>query len=209
MPEPSEPVQGLIEQLQTGASRDEAFRRLFDLYSPRLYHFFTRRGFPHQECLDLTQETFLGIYRGMEGYRREASFETWLFKIATNACRKRLRWGTAEKRGAQEVPLEDADAGGPMERIAAADAPAPGEEVLRKERSRLLRQAIDRLPEQMRKCLVLRIDQELKYREIAVLMRLSPETVKVHLLKARKKLQEELGPYFQDPLTGEPEEAVT
>jgi RNA polymerase sigma-70 factor (ECF subfamily) len=145
----------------------------------------------------------------MEGYRREASFETWLFKIATNACRKRLRWGTAEKRGAQEVPLEDKDDGGPMERIAAADAPVPDEEVLRKERSRLLRQAIDRLPEQMRKCLVLRIDQELKYREIAVLLRLSPETVKVHLLKARKKLQEELGPYFQDPLAGEPEEAAT
>jgi DNA-directed RNA polymerase specialized sigma24 family protein len=55
---------------------------------------------------------------------------------------------------------------------------------------------------------VLRIDQELRYREIAVLLRLSPETVKVHLLKARKKLQEELGPYFQDPLTGEPEEAA-
>ncbi|MFL6263011.1 MAG: RNA polymerase sigma factor [Thermoanaerobaculia bacterium] len=209
MPEPSEPVQGLIEQLQSGASRDEAFRRLFDLYSPRLYHFFTRRGFPHQECLDLTQETFLGIYRGMEGYRRDASFETWLFKIATNAYRKRLRWGAAGKRGGQEVPLEDEDDGGPVERIAAADAPAPGEEVLRKERSRLLRQAIDRLPEQMRKCLVLRVDQELKYREIAVLMRLSPETVKVHLLKARKKLQEELGPYFQDPLAGEPEEAAT
>jgi RNA polymerase sigma-70 factor (ECF subfamily) len=207
MPEPGEPIQGLIEQLQTGSSRDEAFRRLFDLYSSRLYHFFTRRGFPHQECLDLTQETFLGIYRGMGTYRRDASFETWLFKIATNAYRKRLRWGAAEKRGAREVPLEDADDGGPVERIAAA-VPAPAEELLRKERSRLLRQAIDRLPEQMRKCLVLRIDRELRYKEIAVLMRLSPETVKVHLLKARKRLQEELGPYFQDPLAGEPEEAV-
>jgi RNA polymerase sigma-70 factor (ECF subfamily) len=209
MPEPYEPIQGLIEQLQTGSSRDEAFRRLFDLYAPRLYHFFTRRGFPHQECLDLTQETFLGIYRGMETYRRDASFETWLFKIATNAWRKRLRWGSAGKRGAREVPLEEEGGGGPAERIAAADVPAPGEEALRKERSRLLRQAIDRLPEQMRRCLVLRIDQELKYREIATLMRLSPETVKVHLLKARKRLQEDLGPYFQDPLAGEPEEVVT
>ena len=209
MPEPSESVQDLIEQLTTGSSRDEAFRRLFDLYSPRLYHFFVRRGFPHPECLDLTQETFLGIYRGIGAYRRDASFETWLFKIATNAYRKRLRWGAAGKRGAREVPLEDEDDGGPVERIAAADAPAPGEEMLRKERSRLLRQAIDRLPDQMRKCLVLRIDQELKYREIAALMRLSPETVKVHLLKARKKLQEDLGPYFQDPLAGEPEEAAT
>jgi len=208
MPEPGEPVQDLIEQLTTGSSRDAAFRRLFDLYSPRLYHFFTRRGFPHQECLDLTQETFLGIYRGIGAYRRDASFETWLFKIATNAWRKRLRWGSAGKRGAREVHLENEDDGGPVERIAAADAPAPGEELLRKERSRLLRQAIDKLPEQMRKCLVLRIDQELKYKEIAVLMRLSPETVKVHLLKGRRRLQEELGPYFQDPLAGEPEEAV-
>lgn len=208
MPELGEPIQGLIEQLQSGSSRDEAFRHLFDLYAPRLYHFFTRRGFPHQECLDLTQETFLGIYRGMETYRRDASFETWLFKIATNAYRKRLRWRAAGKRGAEEVPLEDKNEGGPLERIAAADAPAPGEEVLRKERSRLLRQAIDRLPEQMRKCLVLRIDQELRYKEIAVLLRLSPETVKVHLFQARKRLQEELGPYFQDPLTVEPEEAV-
>lgn len=209
MSQPGEPIQGLIEQMQSGSSRDEAFRRLFDLYAPRLYHFFSRRGFLHQECLDLTQETFLGIYRGMGTYRRDASFETWLFKIATNAYRKRLRWGAAGKRGAQEVPLEDQDDGGPMERISAADAPAPGEEVLRKERSRLLRQAIDKLPEQMRKCLVLRIDQELKYKEIAVLLRLSPETVKVHLFQARRRLHEELGPYFQDPLAGEPEEALT
>ena len=209
MPEPSESVQDLIEQLQTGSSRDEAFRRLFDLYSPRLYHFFLRRGFPHQECLDLTQETFLGIYRGMQTFRRDSSFETWLFTIATNAWRKRLRRGAAGKRGAQEVPLEEEDGGGPAGRIAAADAPLPGEEMLRKERSRLLRQAIDKLPEQMRKCLVLRIDQELKYREIAVLLRLSPETVKVHLFQARRRLREELGPYFQDPLAGESEEAVS
>jgi RNA polymerase sigma-70 factor, ECF subfamily len=192
-------VQSLIEQLQAGSSRDEAFRRLFDLYSPRLYHFFSRRGFSHPDCLDLTQETFLGIYKGIGAFRREASFETWLFKIATNAYRKRLRWGVAEKRGAPEVALEDE--GGPVERIAAADIPAPGEEMLSQERARLLRQAIDRLPEQMRKCLALRVDQELKYKEIAVLMRLSPETVKVHLFHARRRLREELGPYFQDLLS--------
>ncbi len=212
MPEPRELTQSLIEQLTSGASRDEAFRRLFDLYSPRLYHFFIRRGFPHQECLDLTQETFLGIYRGMETFRGDASFETWLFKIATNAWRKRLRWGSAGKRGAPEVPLEEEGERGPLERIAAVAAiaavDAPSEEMLRRERSRLLRQAIDRLPEQMRKCLVLRIDQELRYREIAALLRLSPETVKVHLAKARRRLREELGPYFQDPLEGEPEEAA-
>ncbi len=194
-------VQSLIEQLQEGSSRDEAFRRLFDLYSPRLCHFFSRRGFSHPDCLDLTQETFLGIYKGIGAFRRDASFETWLFKIATNAYRKRLRWGVAEKRGAPEVPLEgDQEDGGPMATLAATDVPAPGEEMLRRERTLLLRQAIDRLPEQMRKCLLLRVDHEMKYKEIAVVLRLSPETVKVHLFQARRRLQEELGPYFESSI---------
>ena len=200
-------VESLIEQLQaapTRASRDDAFRRLFDLYSPRLYHFFSRRGFPHSDCLDLTQETFLGIYKGIGAFRRDSSFETWLFKIATNAYRKRLRWGIAGKRDAPEVPLEESpEKGGAMaaiETLAATDLPAPGEEMLQRERSLLLRQAIYRLPDQMRKCLVLRVDHEMKYKEIAVVLRLSPETVKVHLARARRQLQEELGPYFESSI---------
>src|SRR3954453_13061299 len=134
MPEPGEPIQGLIEQLITGSSRDEAFRRLFDLYSSRLYHFFTRRGFAHQDSLDLTQETFLGIYGGMETFRRDASFETWRLEIATNAYRKRLRRGAAGKRDAREVPREDQEEDGPVGRVESGDVPAHGEEMLRKER---------------------------------------------------------------------------
>ncbi len=200
----TETAESLIEQLQAPSSRhdagaaDEAFRRLFDLYSPRLYHFFSRRGFPHADCLDLTQETFLGIYKGIGAFRRDSSFETWLFKIATNAYRKRLRWGIAGKRDAPEVPLEGSpEEGGAIETLAATDLPAPGEEMLRRERAFVLRQAIDRLPEQMRKCLVLRVDHEMAYKEIAVVLRLSSETVKVHLARARRRLQEELGPYFE------------
>jgi len=65
-----------------------------------------------------------------------------------------------------------------------------------------LRSAVEQLPEQMRKCLTLRIDQELKYREIATVLRLSPETVKVHLMRARQRLREELGDYFDAALAG-------
>src|SRR3954452_4308602 len=145
-------IESLIEQLQAPASCDdpdaanEAFRRLFGLYSPRLYHFFSRRGFSHADCLDLTQETFLGIYKGIGAFRRDSSFETWLFKIATNAYRKRLRWGIAGKRDAPEVPLDESPKeGGAMAAIstvAATDLPAPGEEMLQRERALVLRQAI-------------------------------------------------------------------
>src|SRR5215510_16320609 len=99
MGDPSESVHRIIERLQASpSSREEDFRCLFDLFYPRVYHFFLKRGFSPQDCLDLTQETFLGIYRGIGTFRRDARFETWLFKVATNAFRKRLRRGTADKR---------------------------------------------------------------------------------------------------------------
>ena len=192
MDDPNESVPSIIERLQAADSpREEDFRRLFDLFYPRLVCFFARRGFPPQDCLDLTQETFLGIYRGIGSFRRDSRFETWLFSIATNAFRKRLRRGVAGKREGREVSLEPAE-------DARDEAPVPGEDALRKERSRLLREAVEKLPEQMRRCLVLRVYQEMKYREIAALLRLSPETVKVHLFQARRRLREELGPYFAD-----------
>ncbi|HVS00535.1 MAG TPA: sigma-70 family RNA polymerase sigma factor [Thermoanaerobaculia bacterium] len=204
MGERSETALALLDELQAGGagghSAEESFRRLCGLYSRPLFHFFAKRGFPREDCLDLTQETFLGIYKGVGSFRREAGFETWLWKIATNAFRKRLRHGTADKRYGQEVSLDTGEAPEGEARELPAGTPAPGEDLLREERARLLRAAIERLPEQMRRCLQLRVYRDMKYREIAVLMRLSPETVKVHLFQARKRLQQELGNYFRELL---------
>ncbi len=207
MGDPSESVQRIIERLQADPSREEDYRSLFDLYYPRLVHFFARRGFPRQDCLDLTQETFLGIYKGIGAFRRDARFETWLFTIATNAYRKRLRRGAAGKREGREVPLEaDEDAEpGPRQELPSPELPKE-DDVLRKERSRLLRQAVEKLPEQMRRCLILRVYQDMRYREIAGVLRLSPETVKAHLFQARRRLREELGPYFHDAIPAETDE---
>lgn len=210
MSDRAESVQKIIEELQAGISFEENFRLLCDLYHRPLYHFFAKRGFPPQDCLDLTQETFLGIYRGIGSFRRDARFETWLFKVATNAFRQRLRRGTADKRTGQEVPLEaesdDDRSHLRLEERVPAGGPAPGEGIFQKERARLLRQAIERLPAQMRKCLILRVYHEMKYREIGTVLRLSPETVKVHLFQARRRLQAELGEYFREAI---PEEAAS
>jgi RNA polymerase sigma-70 factor, ECF subfamily len=191
----SEAVRKILDDLHDGVRPEEAFRRLFDLYSSPLYRFFARRGFSPEDCRELTQETFLGIYTGIGSFRGEAGFETWMWKIATNAYRKRWRWRSAGKRAGEEVPLD-----GPEETAVEALSTllGPAEEALGRERSRILREAIDKLPAQMRRCLVLRVDQDLKYREIAAVLRLSPETVKAHLFQARKRLEEELRDYFHD-----------
>ena len=199
MADPAEVAYTIVRELQAGRAVEENFRRLVDLYHRPLYRFFARHGFPPHDCLDLTQETFLGIYRGIGSFRGDARFETWLYRVATNAWRKRLRHGVAEKRTAEEVPL---DAGPEEDGLAPADLlpalePTPGEELLHEERKRLLRAAIERLPDQMRKCLLLRVDRELAVRDIATLLRLSPETVKAHLFQARKRLQAELGDLYE------------
>ena len=208
MSDRAESVQKIIEELQAGISVEENFRQLCEIWHRPLYHFFSKRGFPPQDCLDLTQETFLGIYRGIGSFRRDARFETWLFTVATNAFRKRLRAGAADKRSGEEVSLEGGEDDRGLEERAADDGPMPGEGMLQRERTRLLRDAIERLPEQMRKCLVLRVYHEMKYREIATVLKLSPETVKVHLFQARRRLQADLGDYFRDTFA-EPEEGAT
>lgn len=195
-------LQTIIDQLQAGQAVEESFRLLCERFHRPLYAFFARRGFSHSDCLDLTQETFLGIYRGIGSFRRDARFETWLFKVATNAFRKRLRLTVAGKRAGEEVPL-DAAPGEEEDRSVVqpvAEGPAPGDALFQAERARLLREAVERLPDQMRKCLVLNVYQERKVREIAQLLHLSPETVKVHLFQARRRLQTALGPHFAGSL---------
>jgi RNA polymerase sigma-70 factor, ECF subfamily len=194
-------LERIIDRLQSGEAVEESFRLLCERYHRPLYVFFLRRGFPHPDCLDLTQETFLGIYRGIGSFRRDARFETWLFRVAANAWRKRLRREMAGKRSGNEVSLDAApgsDEGRPAFQPVAR-GPVPGDALFQAERIRLLQEAVERLPGQMRRCLVLNVYHELKVREIAEVLHLSPETVKVHLFQARRRLQTALGPHFVSP----------
>jgi RNA polymerase sigma-70 factor, ECF subfamily len=196
----SEIVRQILAEMQSGPAREEHFRRLVDLYYTPVYRVFSKRGFSPDDCLDLTQETFLGIYTGIGSFRGEADFDTWLFKIAMNTFRKRLRWRSADKRKGEEVSIDGAAEDEAMPLPLASPEPAPAEVALRRERSRVIREAMEKLPAQMRKCMALRIEQDLKYREIAVVLRVSIETVKAHLFQGRKRLEEMLGPYFRDSL---------
>jgi RNA polymerase sigma-70 factor, ECF subfamily len=199
MSETDASLQAILDDLQAGRTVEESFRLLCDRFHRPVYAFFAKRGFSHSDCLDLTQETFLGIYRGIGSFRGEARFETWLFKVATNAFRKSLRRQVAGKRSGDEVSLDTVpgETGEMPVFQPVADGPAPGAGLFQAERSRLLREAVERLPDQMRKCLVLSVYHDFKVREIARLLHLSPETVKVHLFQARRRLQKTLGPHFR------------
>jgi RNA polymerase sigma-70 factor (ECF subfamily) len=187
---------------------EEDFRLLFARYFQPVSSYFLRRGFPHEECRDLTQETFLRVYRSRDRFRGEASFQTWLFQIATNLWRNEVRRRMAEKRDGFEISLEqEAERRPPVlaeRRLPGETQPiGPLDGLLADERKRRMREVLDALPPQMRRCILLRIDQSLKYREIAAVMQISIDTVKSQISQARDRLETELGRYFDPPDLGE------
>jgi RNA polymerase sigma-70 factor, ECF subfamily len=188
-------VQEILSELRDDPSLlDRRFRRIHDLYVSTLHHFFSKRGFAPGHCQDLTQETFLSIYKGIPSFRGESRFDTWLFKVATHVHWLHLRkWGT-QKRSGQEVSLtasgEEDDFG--LDDLIEDGRPRAEEALLDRERSQRLRQAVDELPEKMRKCVVMKIYNEMSSREIAAVLLISEETVKAHLHQATIRLRKRL-----------------
>lgn len=192
----------VTDPFSTGEGREEQFHKVFRRHYRSVTYFFAHRGFDAEECRDLTQETFFRVYRGMESFRGEARVKTWLYTIAANIYRNEIRDRQAEKRSADEVSLEESlEQGRPVSETWEVrtwrEAGDPLHSVLTEERARLLREAVDDLPPRMRQCVLLRLDRGLKYREIAILLHVTEDTVKAQLFQARQRLHRALGEHFQ------------
>jgi RNA polymerase sigma-70 factor, ECF subfamily len=181
-------VEQAVRRFQEGKDRPGAFRFLYETYFRAIERFFARKGLAPEDCLDLTQETFLGIYKGLDGYEDRQRFAAWLYRAATTVWLKWLRAAATAKRAAVEVSRDGMEH--PEATLAVEGRQLDG--LLGEERWRALRAAVAELPEQMRDCLALRLYHQLSYSEIAVIKKISIETVKAHLFRARKKLQEKL-----------------
>lgn len=186
----------IVRKFRAGEDQESGFKILFEAYHRPLRRFFARKGFDAAETLDLTQETFLGIYRGLKGLRHEERFESWLYQIATTCFLKRIRSKTTLKRAGQEIPHDEAG----MVHDATKQPAEQLTDVLEDERRRAMRKAIRELPAQMRRCLTLRIYHDLSYQEIATVMKLKIDTVKAHLFQARTRLKKNLSSYSVDAL---------
>ncbi len=182
------------------AREQQEFQRLVERFYRPVARFFANRGCPEIEVEDLTQETFLKICNGLNGFRGEASEDTWLFKIAANTWINALRRRSAGKRSGLETSLDDLENVGlePTVGHGPASPSEPLERALAEERVRLVREAIDDLPPQMRRVVFLRVAQDMKYREIAAVMQISIQTVKSQLHAARDQLRERLGEYYDE-----------
>lgn len=185
-------VKELVSDLRAGRASEAGFERLFEDRSTGVTRFFIRRGFSDQEAEDLTQEVFLKVYRNLDSFRLEASFDTWLFRIVSNVWKNAVRGQKTIKRQAESVSLDELEGSG-LESPGSADPDGPQddplERVLADERTQLLNDALQELPPRMRQVVFFRIGQGLSYREIADLMQVTAATVKTQLREARRRLK--------------------
>ena len=189
-----------VRDFQRGIDRETSFELLFHRFQPRVERFLAPRVFSPEERLDLTQAIFLRIYKGLEGYRGEGSLEGWVLHIAFNVYRD---WRDRQPGGGHavpEIPIEDFPVA--PEPSPAAQSPSPSatasplDRIVREERLEALRRAIGELAPKQRLCVELHVYQERTMQEIAVALRISPETVKAHLFQARQRLWDKLHSAF-------------
>ncbi len=182
----------LIEVIRVADQPESRDFQIFHRHYDAVYYWFIRQGLPVETCRDLTQDVFCAAFKGLDQFKENAGPKTWLLRIARNTYLNHLRDRRAQKRAAQEVSLSGSDdESRPLDPAEPGEGPDKVLEV--KERDESLHGALAHLPQQMRQCLELRLE-DLKYREIADIMGLSIDTVKSHLHQARLKLRKRLGP---------------
>lgn len=135
----------------------------------------------YAEAEDVTQEAFVRAWRGLPGFRGQARFTTWLYRIVYNLCLNRLP--RLRRELLQAEPLEEA---------VVNPAPAPPDVFEVQERLAFLHEELNRLPAKYRLVLTLRYLQDLSYAEIAAALDVPMGTVKTHLHRARRLLTERL-----------------
>lgn len=191
----------LIRAIKRGLNVEDDFHRLFELNCAQIKRFFRRKGLSPEDCRDLTQETFLSVYKGLSELRQEEQFESWLFSIALNLWRNWVATQTAKKRKVILLSLDQETETGELPHFAAnlADQRADALTVaIEKEKLEQFRAALEQLSEKMRRCVQLRVIHDLTNQEIADMLGVSVNTVKAHLHQAREKLREKLPPDFED-----------
>lgn len=171
-------------------ARDErAFNQLVLDNQGRVYALLVRMLKDPAEAEELAQEVFVTVFKSIESFRGEAKLSTWIYRIAVNHARNRIKYLGRRARGRHQDLNEMADRLDVHEGRA-PDAPdAALEAKLTKE---TVLQALGQLPEEFRDVFLLREVEKLSYEEIEERTGLAKGTVKSRLFRARKALQTQL-----------------
>ncbi len=175
--------------LRVRAGDDAAFDYLVEKFRRQMVHFMFRMSRNQATAEELAQEVFLRVYRSRESYSAEAKFSTWLYRIATNLAMNHVR-DTKPERNTASLDEPDEETG---LKIDVADPGATAEQtMLRRERLAAIRKHVEELPERQRLAVIMHKYQNMDYRQIGEVLKLSESATKSLLFRAYETLREKL-----------------
>lgn len=196
--------EAIVEEFrQTGDSIK--FKSLVRRYQNRIYNAAFRILGNQDEAEEVTQDTFLKVYQGLTGFRKEASFASWIFRIAHNLCVDVVR-SKQRRTGVKVVSFDPQSTNNEEDSLESAVSlsqiadplPSPAQKVDLEEQQNYIEKSLLLLPENQRAVVVLHDIEGFQYQEIADIVGTSVGTVRSRLHYGRIKLREILAPYFDN-----------
>ena len=186
----------LVDRFKKGdqAAFDEMVLRYWD----RIFVMVKQLLGNSEDAEEVTQDAFVRAHRGLENFRGDSAFSTWLYQIATNLARNKYWYWWRRKRDKSisfDQPLsEEGDL--TLADVFPAEAQTPKEETVTREFVDRIGECMQMLNTKHREVLVLRNVQNLSYEEIAAILNISVGTVKSRIARARNGLREKMGREF-------------
>ncbi len=167
----------LLDQFAEG--REIAFERLVVRHQKVIYYMVLRIVGNHEDAADITQQSFIKAITELKNFKRRSSFRTWLCRIAINLSRNHVKSSSRKMM----VPL--------TERVC-DEGENSSDLMIKRERDRMVRQAISGLPERQRLTLILRTYHKMAHREIAEVLDITENNSRANYFHALKNLKSEL-----------------
>lgn len=183
----------LLAALKSGS--EEGYRTLVDLYQTKVLNICLGYFPIHQDAEDLVQEVFVKLFSSVQQFRGEASLGTWVYRITVNKCLEMVRYRKRTKRMAFFQSLVGIDE--QAMQVSSGQFDHPGVTLENKERTQLLYQHIEKLPEKQRTAFILSRLEGLSYQEICTIMELSLSSVESLLFRAKNNLKKTLRHYYE------------
>jgi RNA polymerase sigma-70 factor (ECF subfamily) len=182
--------------LRVKTGDEAAFSYLVQKYRRPMVGFMFRFCHNPSTAEELAQEVFLRVYRSRTGYEPSAKFTTWLYRIATNLAVNHAR-DTRHERPENTVRLDEPDQETGTTPDLADDELSTEAKMVKRERLAAIRSKVNALPERQRLAVIMHKYQEMDYREIAGVLKLSESATKSLLFRAYETLREQLKEFVE------------
>lgn len=179
--------QRLIHAALSG--NQNAYKKLMKKYHDPIFHLVSRIIRNKDQVEDLTQEAFVKAFASLKHFNEEYAFSTWLYKIATNSSIDYIRKRKLDTFSIDKpIAMEESDYTFELPDTTYQ----PDKRLMQDQRTRLIEDAIDKLPEKYKKVIILRHNEDRDYSEISKMLKLPIGTVKAHIFRARELLNKYL-----------------